>query len=243
MTRNVLELPTLVLNRNWQPVHVTTVVRALVMLWNETAKAVEPDELPALRLGRLVGAGALGRPPVRAVGPPELPGPRGHLPRSLQPPARGGGDVQPAERGQAGPSHLPVLRGAARRRGDHDRPRHTPLAGGYVELDELRCRLRPLQCPQGRPHPGAGRHEAAAPANPPRVEAALRGAGRPGRELGPVPAARAGPAPRLMNNQAPPSGQGGAIFRGVLLGEQRASKPRGQGSNPCAPAPADVAER
>jgi hypothetical protein len=44
MTRNVLEFPTLVLNRNWQPVHVTTVVRALVMLWNETAKAVEPDE-------------------------------------------------------------------------------------------------------------------------------------------------------------------------------------------------------
>jgi hypothetical protein len=30
MTRNVLELPTLVLNRNWQPVHVTTVLRALV---------------------------------------------------------------------------------------------------------------------------------------------------------------------------------------------------------------------
>ena len=44
MTRNVLELPTLVLNRNWQPVHVTTVVRALVMLWNETAQVVEPDE-------------------------------------------------------------------------------------------------------------------------------------------------------------------------------------------------------
>jgi 5-methylcytosine-specific restriction endonuclease McrA len=44
MTRNVLDLPTLVLNRDWQPVNVTTVVRALVMLWNETAKAVEPDE-------------------------------------------------------------------------------------------------------------------------------------------------------------------------------------------------------
>ena len=44
MTRNVLELPTLVLNRHWQPIHVTTVVRALVMLWNEKAKAVEPDE-------------------------------------------------------------------------------------------------------------------------------------------------------------------------------------------------------
>jgi 5-methylcytosine-specific restriction endonuclease McrA len=44
MTRNVLELPTLVLNLSWQPVHVTTVVRALVMLWNETARAVDPDE-------------------------------------------------------------------------------------------------------------------------------------------------------------------------------------------------------
>jgi 5-methylcytosine-specific restriction endonuclease McrA len=44
MTPNVLDLPTLVLNRSWQPIHVTTVVRALVMLWNETAKAVEPDE-------------------------------------------------------------------------------------------------------------------------------------------------------------------------------------------------------
>jgi 5-methylcytosine-specific restriction endonuclease McrA len=44
MTRNVLELPTLVLNRNWQPVHVTPVIRALVMIWNETAKAVETDE-------------------------------------------------------------------------------------------------------------------------------------------------------------------------------------------------------
>ena len=49
MTRNVLELPTLVLNRNWQPVHVTTVLRALVMLWNETAKAVEPALLLARR--------------------------------------------------------------------------------------------------------------------------------------------------------------------------------------------------
>jgi 5-methylcytosine-specific restriction endonuclease McrA len=41
---NVLERPTLVLNRNWQPIHVTTVVRALVMLWNDSARVVEPDE-------------------------------------------------------------------------------------------------------------------------------------------------------------------------------------------------------
>ena len=47
MTRNVIELSTLVLNRDWQPIQVTTVVRALVMLWNETAKAVEPTHLLA----------------------------------------------------------------------------------------------------------------------------------------------------------------------------------------------------
>jgi 5-methylcytosine-specific restriction endonuclease McrA len=44
MTTNVLELPTLVLNRHWQPIHVTTVVRALVLLWNDAARVVEPDE-------------------------------------------------------------------------------------------------------------------------------------------------------------------------------------------------------
>ncbi len=41
---NALERPTLVLNRNWQPIHVTTVVRALIMLWNDIARVVEPDE-------------------------------------------------------------------------------------------------------------------------------------------------------------------------------------------------------
>lgn len=41
---DVLCRPTLVLNRNWQAIHVTTVVRALVMLWNGTAKVVCPEE-------------------------------------------------------------------------------------------------------------------------------------------------------------------------------------------------------
>src|SRR3954462_3302468 len=40
----ILSRPTLVLNRNWQPIHVTTVVRALVMLWNDAARVVEPEE-------------------------------------------------------------------------------------------------------------------------------------------------------------------------------------------------------
>jgi 5-methylcytosine-specific restriction endonuclease McrA len=41
---NVLMHQTLVLNRSWVPIHVTTVVRALVMLWNETARVVDPED-------------------------------------------------------------------------------------------------------------------------------------------------------------------------------------------------------
>jgi 5-methylcytosine-specific restriction endonuclease McrA len=44
MTAEILDQPTLVLNRNWQPIHVTTVVRALVMLWNDSAQVLEPEE-------------------------------------------------------------------------------------------------------------------------------------------------------------------------------------------------------
>jgi 5-methylcytosine-specific restriction endonuclease McrA len=39
-----LQRPTLVLNRNWQPVNVATVGRALIMLWNESARVVDPHD-------------------------------------------------------------------------------------------------------------------------------------------------------------------------------------------------------
>jgi 5-methylcytosine-specific restriction endonuclease McrA len=32
------------LNRNWQPVNVATVARALVLLWNESARVVDPED-------------------------------------------------------------------------------------------------------------------------------------------------------------------------------------------------------
>jgi hypothetical protein len=44
MARSALLHPTLVLNRNWQPIHIATVARALVLLWNETARVVDPDD-------------------------------------------------------------------------------------------------------------------------------------------------------------------------------------------------------
>ena len=43
-TTNVLMSQTLVLNRSWLPIHVTTVVRALVMLWNGSARVVDPED-------------------------------------------------------------------------------------------------------------------------------------------------------------------------------------------------------
>ena len=44
MVRSVLQRPTLVLNRNWQPVNVATVARALVLVWNESARVVDPQD-------------------------------------------------------------------------------------------------------------------------------------------------------------------------------------------------------
>jgi 5-methylcytosine-specific restriction endonuclease McrA len=44
MVAKILERPTLVLNRNWQPVNVATVERALTMLWNESARVVDPAD-------------------------------------------------------------------------------------------------------------------------------------------------------------------------------------------------------
>ncbi len=44
MVTSVLERPTLVLNRNWQPVGVAPVSRALVKVWNESARIVDPND-------------------------------------------------------------------------------------------------------------------------------------------------------------------------------------------------------
>jgi 5-methylcytosine-specific restriction endonuclease McrA len=44
MVASVLQRPTLVLNRNWQPVNVATVGRALTLLWNESARVVDPHD-------------------------------------------------------------------------------------------------------------------------------------------------------------------------------------------------------
>jgi 5-methylcytosine-specific restriction endonuclease McrA len=70
-SNDVLSRPTLVLNRSWQPIHVTTVVRALVMLWNDSARVVEPEEYRVydweewLTLAPAEGASCIRTPRVR----------------------------------------------------------------------------------------------------------------------------------------------------------------------------------
>ncbi|MBT4864848.1 MAG: HNH endonuclease [Planctomycetaceae bacterium] len=44
MVAAVLERPTLVLNRNWQPVGVVPVTKALTKAWNDTARIVDPAD-------------------------------------------------------------------------------------------------------------------------------------------------------------------------------------------------------
>ena len=44
MVATVLNRPTLVLNRNWQPVGVVTVAKALTKVWNDTARIVDPAD-------------------------------------------------------------------------------------------------------------------------------------------------------------------------------------------------------
>ncbi|MBM4002761.1 MAG: HNH endonuclease [Planctomycetes bacterium] len=44
MYAKTLQRPALVLNRNWQPVNVATVARALVLVWNESARVVDPED-------------------------------------------------------------------------------------------------------------------------------------------------------------------------------------------------------
>jgi 5-methylcytosine-specific restriction endonuclease McrA len=41
--KSALTRPTLVLNKGWQPVRVTTAARGLIMLWNGTVKVVDPE--------------------------------------------------------------------------------------------------------------------------------------------------------------------------------------------------------
>ena len=211
-SNDILSRPTLVLNRSWQPIHVTTVVRSLVMLWNDAAKVVDPADYRLYSWTEWVSLPALRGPALHPDGPRADPCARGRGPATLRPPADSRRGLQPTERRQAGPLHLPVLRHAARGDRCDDRPYRPQGPGRPVELDELRRRMRGVQRPQGRPDARASRHAATQGTGAARVEAALR---------------PANPGPR-----APPGGlgciprQGGRVGPGLMMtGGWRARRP------------------
>ena len=147
-----LQRPTLVLNRNWQPVNVATVARALVLLWNEAARVVDPADYQTytwddwsklrprdgeafiqaismrLRVPEVIALSSYDRLPAAAV--------------------------TFSRRNVFKRDHYACQYCGSQpgRRGADDRPRRAAVAGWHVELDELRAGVHGLQQAEGRPH-------------------------------------------------------------------------------------------
>lgn len=74
---DLLDRATLVLNRSWRPVHVTTVRRALCMVFRDAARIVEPDTLATYTFDEWIevvpepDAPAIRSPSIRLI-PPEV---------------------------------------------------------------------------------------------------------------------------------------------------------------------------
>ena len=100
MTPRILQRPTLVLNRNWQPVNVATVARALVLLWNESARVVDPADYQLYTWADWAKLGRARAKPSSAV-TAAAAGAGGGRPERLRPAAGGPCDLQPAEHLQA----------------------------------------------------------------------------------------------------------------------------------------------
>lgn len=62
-----LRRPTLVLNRNWQPVNIASVARALVMVWNENARIVEPESYQLFDWGEWTKLEPVGEEAIKTV--------------------------------------------------------------------------------------------------------------------------------------------------------------------------------
>lgn len=74
---HVLDRPTLVLNRSWAPVHVTTVRRALCLVFRESARIVDPGDYMTFSFAEWVmqplpAVGPTIRSPSLEIAPPEV---------------------------------------------------------------------------------------------------------------------------------------------------------------------------
>ena len=140
----VLERPTLVLNRHWQPVRVATVARSLTMLWNETAYVVDPDDFQLYTWQERRDFHPHGVVSDARAGSLELDPPREA--EAI------GGDFQQAQRLQARPLDLPILRSPSWYARAHHRPRDPALKARFNHLGKLRACMCCLQRQEGESH-------------------------------------------------------------------------------------------
>ena len=157
---SVLQRPTLVLNRHWQPVHVATVARSLGLALEPRRPRGRSRQLPALLVGRLGEADAPdGELFIRTVRfrlrvPEVLTLTRHDRPRynavtfSRRNLFKRDHTTCQYCGGRPGTAELTIdhVMPTCPRRSDH--------------LGELRAGLCRLQCPQSQPYAGPGRHEA-----------------------------------------------------------------------------------
>ncbi len=175
MVTKVLQRPTLVLNRNWQPVNVATVARALVLLWNESARVVDPADYQLytwadwaklrpcngedciqavrfkLRVPEVVALSSYDRLPTA------------HVTFSRR-------NIFKRDHYTCQYCGCPTGQ-----RGIDAGPRPAAFAGWCIRLGELRAGVHGLQQAEGRPDARAGTDAPAPQAGPADVEAALRG--------------------------------------------------------------------
>ena len=181
MSSMVLERPTLVLNRNWQPVGVASVARSLVMVWNETARVVDPDDYQLYgwldwsklvpRDGELYVSTVYSRIRVpEVVALTRYDG----MPTSAVTFSRR--NIYKRDRYTCQYCGHP-----ARQRGIDHRPRPPAVARGTFDVGELRAGLHLVQQAQGRPHARTGKDAAEEGPRPPGLETALRDPARAGR--------------------------------------------------------------
>ena len=185
MVAAVLNRPTLVLNRSWQPVGVASVSRSLVLLWNDNARVVDPQDyqlytwadwsrlIPRedepfiqavrmrLRVPEVVALTRYDRIPTNAVT---------FSRRNIYKRDRYTCQYCGA---QPGTEELTV---------DHVKPR----SGRDLDLGELRTGVRRLQQAEGRPDSRAGRYAFAQDARSAEVAATVRNPRRADRQLDPL---------------------------------------------------------
>ena len=180
MLLRVTNAAVLVLNRHYQPIHVTNVRRAFSLLYLGVARVIDPefktfdfDSWAQL----CVEIHERRRHPHRQ---PRHPGAARHRASALRSHPEDQGALLAPQHLHARRQHLPVLRPRAAAHRAEPRPRRAARPGRAHHLGERRLLLHRLQPVEGRAHAGAGGHEAAQAAAAPALDADLPHQRRPG---------------------------------------------------------------